>query len=285
VTRGHLERCLFLIMNSLPTCLIGVVVGSLATASLARADSPVSDEPAGEYAVQRGVQGPAGMLSARILLDVNLSSSLVGKPISLAPDLYYSVTDRLQLGLLHQGPMGWQARPGVGLCLTGTENGCPKIYNNVGFDLMYGLTSGGSVDLSAHGSLFMNSFSPASTSLAVGVAGKLYFSKRFALLFDPKIAIAVNDRSTNHDDLFVPLELEWQVGALTTFKLLSGIEGDVSAFSNTYQIPVGVGLVRNLSHHFDLGARFSFDNLLGNQPPGVGAADARSLAVLLNIRS
>ena len=103
---------------------------------------PVTTAPDGQYAVMRGVQGPAGMVSARVLLDINLSADRAGKPISLAPDLYYSATDRLQIGLLHTGPMGWQTRPGAGLCLTGESNGCPKFYDNIGFDLMYGLDFG-----------------------------------------------------------------------------------------------------------------------------------------------
>jgi hypothetical protein len=46
-----------------------------------------------------------------------------------------------------------------------------------------------------------------------------------------------------------------------------------------------VGVVRNLTAHFDLGGRVSFDNLLGREPRGVDRADTRSVALLLNIRS
>jgi hypothetical protein len=267
--------------------LVVCFLGALATSAFAQDGddgSPASSAPDGQYAVMRGVQGPAGMLSARLLLDVNLSADNVGKPISFAPDLYYGVTDRLQLGLRHDGPMGWQARPGLGLCLTGKDNGCPKVYDNIGFDVMYGLAFG-KLHLSAHGSLFVSSFDPTTTSLALGVAGKVHVSDRVALFFDPKFGIALSDRGTNDDALYVPLELEYQLGAPTMFKVLSGISGSWSAFGDTYQAPLGLGLVQNLTTHLDLGARFSFDNLLGKQPQGVGRADTRSLAVLLNIRS
>jgi len=267
--------------------LVGCFLASLATPAFAQDGDdvpPVSNAPAGQYAVMRGVQAPSGMLSARLLLGINLSADNVGKPISLAPDLYYGVSDTLQLGLVHQGPLGWQGRPGLGLCVTGKSNGCPKVYDNVGFDLMYGLAFG-QLHLSAHGSLFVSSFDPTTTSLALGVAGKLHANDRVALFFDPKIAIAISDRNTNDDVLYVPLELEYQLGAPTTFKVLSGISGGLSTLGDTYQAPLGIGLVQNLTEHVDLGARFSFDNLLGQQPQGVGRADTRSLAVLLNIRS
>lgn len=266
-------------------CWIGGLVAAAATPAFADDDvSPVTGVPDGQYAVMRGVQGPAGMVSARVLLDINLSSDLVGKPVSLAPDLYYSATDRLQLGLLHTGPMGWQARPGVGLCLTGSDNGCPRFYDNIGFDVMYGLDFG-EAHLSLHSSLFLASFDPVTAAVAVGFAGKLHLGERAAVLFDPKVAIAVSERDTQDDAIYVPVELQFQLARATTFKLLTGLSGGLSAFGDTYEIPVGVGIVQNLTTHFDLGARFSFDNLLGAQPAGVGRGDTRSFALLLNIRS
>ncbi|HMG20574.1 MAG TPA: hypothetical protein VK607_04625 [Kofleriaceae bacterium] len=270
------------------TCLIGCVLGSLATPAFADDVNddipPVSQAPDGQYAVMRGVQGPAGMVSARILLDINLSADRVGKPISLAPDLYYSVTDRLQLGLLHEGPMGWQARPGLGLCLTGTENGCPDVYNNIGFDVMYGVAFG-QYHLSTHTSLFISDFDPLAMRVALGVEGKARLGTTVALLFDPKIALTITDRDTLDDAVYVPLELQFQAGAATTLKLLTGLSGLLSTFGDSYEIPVGIGVLQNLNTHFDLGARFSFDNLLGHEAVGIGRADARSLAILLNVRS
>ena len=268
-------------------CWISCLVAASATPALADPGDdvpPVTTAPDGQYAVMRGVQGPAGMVSARVLLDINLSSDLVGKPISLAPDLYYSATDRLQIGLVHTGPMGWQSRPGVGLCLTGDSNGCPRFYDNVGFDLMYGLEFGQS-HLSLHSSVFLSSFDPLTASVAIGFAAKLHLSEQIALLLDPKVAIAVSERDTQDDAIYIPAELQFQLARATTFKLLTGLSGGLSAFGDSYEIPVGIGIVQNLNTHFDIGARFSFDNLLGAQPAGVGRGDTRSLALLLNIRS
>jgi hypothetical protein len=274
-------------MNITRTCFFTCVLGSLAVPAFADHTEdvpPVTLAPDGQYAVMRGVQGPAGMLSARILLDINLSSDLAGKPISLAPDLYYSATDKLQFGLLHEGPMGWQAKPGLGLCLTGENNGCPDIYNNVGFDVMYGVAFG-DYHMSTHTSLFVSDFDPWTMSLALGVASKLHLGTRFALLLDPKIAIAITERDTNDDAVYIPAELQLQAGASTTLKLLTGLSGGLSAFGDTYEVPVGFGLLQNLTRHFDLGVRFSFDNLLGHETPGIGRADTRSLALLVNVRS
>jgi hypothetical protein len=247
--------------------------------------APVSDAPDGQYSVMRGVQGAKGMFSARVLLHMNLSSDQVGKPVSLAPDLYYSVTDKFQLGLLHNGPMGFQTRPGAGICFTGEENGCPKVYDNLGLDAMYGLLYG-KAHLSAHATFYINSFDPSQLAIALGAVGKLHFTDAVALFFDPQVSIALNKRDAGNEDVFwLPIELQGQVSAPLAVKLLTGIYGPFDGFGDAFQVPVGVGAVYNINPMFDVGLRFSFDNLLGKVAEGVGRADARSIALLFHIRA
>lgn len=246
---------------------------------------PVSYAPMGEVAVRRGVQGPAGLFTARINLLVNASKGSFGKPISLAPDLYYSITDTVQIGLLHTLPMGWQTTPGAGLCLSGESNGCPKAYNNVGFDFMYGLLFG-DVHLSAHSSLYLMPISdPTGLMWTVGFAGKLHFTNAVALYFDPQVGIMLTHRDLYKDQLYIPLELQVQASRAVSLKLLSGVTGQLSALGDTDRVPLGVGVVGNLTPHVDLGLRFSFDNLLGHVPDNAARTDARSLGLLLTVRS
>jgi hypothetical protein len=245
----------------------------------------VSGQPMGKVAVRRGVQGPAGLFTARVLLLVNASKDNFGKPTSLAPDLYYSVSDTVQVGLLHTGPMGWQSPPGFGLCLTGTANGCPRVYNNVGFDFMYGLLYG-DFHLSLHSSLFVFPISNATEVMwTIGLAGKFHFSDVVALYFDPQVGVMLAHRDVYKDQLFIPLELQFQVGAATSLKILSGVSGQLSDLGDTFQVPLGLGLVGNVSRSVDLGLRFSFDNLLGHVFPGISRTDARSIGLLLTFRS
>jgi hypothetical protein len=246
---------------------------------------PVSGQPMGKVAVRRGVQGPEGLFTARVLLLVNASKDSFGKPTSLAPDLFYSISDTVQIGLLHTGPMGWQSRPGFGLCLTGTANGCPKVYDNVGFDFMYGLIYG-DFHLSLHSSLFLL-FVPEPTGVmwTIGLAGKFHFSNVVALFFDPQVGVMLAHRDRYKEQLFIPVELQFQATAAVSLKVLSGVSGQLSALGDTYQVPLGLGLVGNLSSSVDLGLRFSFDNLLGNVAAGVSRTDVRSIGLLLTFRA
>jgi hypothetical protein len=278
----------------LSTVLLSTVTSiSLLSTTMAHADvvpggrdvPPVTSAPSGLLAARRGVQGPEGLFHSRVLLHINTSKDAVAKPISLAPDFYYGVTDSLQLGLLHNKPMGWLTRPGAGICLSGKDNGCPAgAYNNVGFDLMYGLAFG-DVHFSLHSSLYIDFIDPTPMLLALGLTGKLHFTDDVALFFDPQVGIAVSDRGpANEDMFFLPVELQFQLGPPVVLKLLSGTTGVLSNFGDTYQIPVGLGLVGNINESIDLGLRFAFDNLLGKRLPNVSSTDQSSLALLMHLR-
>jgi len=77
----------------------------------------------------------------------------------------------------------------------------------------------------------------------------------------------LSHRDLYKEQLFIPVELQFQVGAAASLKVLSGVSGQLSELGDTYEIPLGLGLVGNVSSHLDLGARFSFDNLLGHAFP------------------
>jgi hypothetical protein len=265
-----------------------LALGATARAEVTEASDnvpPVSGQPMGKVAVRRGVQGPGGLFTARVLLLVNASKDNFATPTSLAPDLFYSVSDNVQIGLLHTGPMGWQSLPGVGLCLTGKANGCPHVYNNVGFDFMYGLLYG-DFHLSLHSSLFLLPISdPTGVMWTIGLTGKVHFTDTVALFFDPQVGVMLAHRDMYKEQLFIPIELQFQATAAVSFKVLSGVSGQLSELGDTYEIPLGVGLIGNVNSNVDLGVRFSFDNLLGHVAAGTSRTDLRSIGLLLTLRT
>jgi hypothetical protein len=274
----------------LRSCIIvlgAIVACSTANAGEGRDVAPVSSAPMGLYSVKRGVQGPAGLLSVRLLLHINASKDAFGEPVALAPDLFYAVSDTLSLGIIHDGPMGLltTASSHPGLCFTGKTGGCPKVYDNIGFDALYGLAFG-EFNFSLHSSFFILSFSdPTPLMLTLGAAMKFHFSEEIALFLDPQFGIGLNHRDVNKDQFFLPVQLQFQVAHSTALDLLTGVTGQLSNFGDTYRIPLGLAVVFNLSPHVDLGLKFAFDNLLGQVPTGTSRADARSLALIMNIRS
>jgi len=93
------------------------------------------------------------------------------------------------------------------------------------------------------------------------------------------------NRDARKDQLFIPVELAFQATDAISLKVLSGVTGQLSALGDTYQVPLGLGAVGNLSRHLDLGLRFSFDNLRGGVPAGASRTDARSIGLLVTVRT
>ena len=96
------------------------------------------------------------------------------------------------------------------------------------------------------------------------LTGKFHFTDAVALFFDPQVGVMLSHRDLYKEQLFIPVELQFQATAAVSLKVLSGVSGQLSALGDTYQVPLGLGLVGNVSSHLDLGLRFSFDNLLGH---------------------
>src|SRR5580692_3652648 len=98
-----------------------VVAVLVAAGSLARADTATAEAPPPSSLVL-----PQGKLLLDVYLEMSLSSNAVFSPVSLAPDLWYGLTDAWTLGLVHStaGATGFIGVSGDSLCLTGTSDGC-----------------------------------------------------------------------------------------------------------------------------------------------------------------
>src|SRR5215831_12535101 len=86
-----------------------VFVAAIAMSATARADqeddknSEANDKPAvtAEAKPSGRMTLPGGTFYINGVVETNLASGATGKPISLAPDLWYGASDKLTLGLVH----------------------------------------------------------------------------------------------------------------------------------------------------------------------------------------
>ena len=120
----------------------------------------------------------------------------------------------------------------------------------------------------------------------IGLTGKFHFTDVVALFFDPQVGVMLAHRDVYKEQLFIPARAPVpDDGGAFPLKVLSGVSGQLSALGDTYQVPLGLGLVGNVSSHVDLGLRFSFDNLLGHVATGISRTDTRSIGLLLTLRT
>jgi hypothetical protein len=232
--------------------------------------------------------------------NVNLSADAVAKPIFFSPAVYYGVSEKINVGLTHDGgstPI--TPRPGLrfisitipnpidptmtttvtgaggsGICISGEENGCSKVYDNVGADVLFSLSEGKN-SLAAHGGLDVFSFDPFVLSLRAGVIGSYAANDKIKIVYDPRISIGITERDFNKESIDVPVWAWYAVNEKMGAYLHTGIGGPLDGFGDAFRVPVGLGLNYGVNEKLTVGGDFHFANLLGKG----GDADFRVLGI------
>ena len=266
----------------LRSILIATVV--LAPASLALA------QPAAPPPAKPGVTLPAGALEVSANLEINMSAEAVGKPSSLAPDVAYGVSDALTVALVHStyGITGFRARTGRGLCLTGEDNGCPAVYNNVGAEAWYQL-GGGSLALAAVAGIHaLNLKGDDWWSAKLGLKLRYPVTPALAIVSQPSVFVAITSREVgdvrvNDESLWIPVQAVYKVTPAVSVGVGSGFKsGRLSDLDVTWEVPLGVMATYKVDPALSFGASWVFGALLGGAEdvdgmPGKTGLDPRGL--------
>lgn len=236
------------------------------------------------------VVGKGKILIAGSTLNVNMSTDAVAKPISIAPSVWYGVSDKLAVGLTHDGgttPYSPRPFPGLGICLSGEENGCGKVYDNVGVDVLFGIKDEAKMGLAVHGGVIVESFDPMTLSLRAGVLGKYNASDKLSVVFDPAIFIGLTERDGaevapgvtvggNKEVIDVPVWVWFNVNEKLGAYLHTGINGPLDGFGDAFLIPLGVGATYKVNEKLGVGGDFHFLGIAGSD---AASADFRTLGI------
>ncbi len=243
----------------------GLVVVALLPAGAARAAPGYPDE----YAL-RPLQLPPGMAQLKVPVIINLSRGEVGSPVWIPFELRLGLTDEVELRLFH---------PVRGLCVSGRAHGCDRVYNDLGFSLLYSVMREQGMDLALLGGFEVASFSdPALLRLDAGMAFK-YVHAPFSIATWPYFGFGLNHRDRNGDSVYIPVEFAFQLSWPTALFLETGLYGSLHNPDNDWSLPLGVGLNYLLAHGVDIGAEFKLTGV------GNGGTDGRELIVYLAVRN
>lgn len=220
---------------------------------------------------------PKGKLAVNVAIGVNLSTDAVAKPIVIAPDVWYGVMPKLEVGVVHSnlGLTGfWFQGLPSGLCVTGTESGCAKFYDGPVGVLANFMIMEGNIDLAAHGGLVIGSLDPMLLSLKVGVMGR-WMSGKIGVHFNPAIAIGITERDSNKEEIIVPVMVGYAVSPKLHAGVQTGIAGPLDGFGDAHIIPLGLGAMFAVNEKLSVAGSFNFINLAGTN----GGADFRDISV------
>jgi hypothetical protein len=274
----------------LATALVGVG----AQTARAQADDPApptGDAAAAPAAISEahdtdGFVLPKGKLQLDALMEISLSSGGVFKPFSITPDLWYGATDDLTVGLVHStlGETGFIGGVSNSLCFSGSGNGCPELYNNVGADARYRLKKPFSLDAG----LYANAFSPSFfLDLKIGIDGRWVWGK-LSLEVQANLFFGLTNRNPakdpttmkdigngNREVLFIPATIAYLVIPKLDLGLQTGLDLPFNNTGDAYEIPFALFGKYAATPKLGLGLALAFPRLLG----GASTGDIRSLTL------
>lgn len=226
-----------------------------------------------------GLTVPAGRLNVAGNLEIEMSADRVGEPVSISPDLSYGVTSDLTVALVHSrvALTGFRAAVGGGLCLTGTEGGCVAVYNNVGAEAWFNVARGRNAAALGGG---VHALDLDAGFYGVKLGARVRHSHgKLALHAQPSVIVAVNERDTSKDTLWVPIQLTYKVTPALTSGLGSGVKGRLSDFGDAWQVPLGFMATYAVDADTTAGASWVFGQVLAGTDDGF---DQRGLQLWVN---
>jgi hypothetical protein len=189
---------------------------------------------------------------------INVTPDRAGEPVRIPLGLAYGATKRLSLGLHSR----------EGLCVTGSERGCAKIFNQLGADLLYALAPDDDGGMALRLGLSYASVDPAWARLALGVPLQLALSRNLLLLrFEPGFEWGLGDTDDNPAVFVLPLRLHLLASDDVSLYALGGFQAAWSQTGKRYVIPAGIGLHITAATWLDIALELTLVAKAGSEMP------------------
>lgn len=212
--------------------------------------------------VGRPIVLPARSIAIDVTIEANLAYRFWGEPLSLAPDLWWGVTDRLTVGLVHSNASVDRFAPGASFCVrTDDVLYCDAPYRGSGLDARYAVTPW----LAPRARVLVRDVDPFKPALTLGALAK-WTSGRYAVTLDPYIQLGLaNQELGNRAQLFLPVELALQPTCRWQLTLSTGWNGGFESLADGWRVPIALGVRARATATLDVAATVGFPSLLGPQ--------------------
>lgn len=207
-----------------------------------------------------------GELHAALTVESNLApSGGTGKPLSIAPDVWYGVTDELTLGLIHSNASLDHIQPGASLCVRTDDFICRDAYRGSGLDALYRLLPG-QLAVAARARVLIRDIDPWKPAVTLGALAR-WRQGRYEVSADPYLQLGLTNRSLgNRAELWVPVVASISPVCRWWIDLHTGWNSDWAIITEDgWHVPVGLGTRVDATETVRLAALFGFTSLLGPQ--------------------
>jgi hypothetical protein len=234
-----------------------------ATAS-ADADATIEAAPMGNNLGE-------GKFAINAAFKVGLSDGATGDPISIEPDIWYGINQKLTAGLVTSGQAitGFWGGAGNGVCV---GDACAdKVFDNVGAEALYALKSDPSLVFALD--VGFHAVAIDGTVLAAKVGGKgIWRSGNISVGFSPNIFIGVTKRDVNKENFNLPVDLSFMMSPKLSLGVQTGVSDTFEGAGDNYNVPVALGAYLMISEKLSASAAFSLDRVVsGGDGNGIKA--------------
>jgi len=205
-----------------------------------------------------------GELEASLTIEASLKARSIGKPLSLAPDLWVGVTPRLTLGVIHGHRSLDQIDAGGSFCVRGDARACDATYQGSGLDARWSARTG-ALAVAPRVRLLVRDLDPVKPAVTLGSLVR-WTRGRFAIASDPYLRLGLANRDQgNRAALVVPVWFQLQPTCKWLLALHLGYESDLAVARDGWHLPVGLVAAVHPVPRLELALEAGFRSPLGPQ--------------------
>jgi hypothetical protein len=206
-------------------------------------------------------------IAAQLTVEYNLATGNAGVPLSLAPDVWWGVSPRLTLGLIHSNQSVDEILPGASFCLRTNDAAmeCLRTYHGSGVDARYLVLDDGTWSIAPRARFLIRDLDPFKPAVTAGALAR-WHRGRFAIIADPYLQLGLDNLGDgNRARLVLPVYLAVQPTRRLELALQTGWQSDLAVLGDGWHLPAGVIVRGDVTHGFELGTEVGFTSPLGPQ--------------------
>ena len=233
-----------------------VLLALLMFAGVARADS--------DDLVTRPLALARGQLHLQLTLEYSLITRSTGTPLSIAPDAWLGVTDRLTVGVIHSNTSVDRIGSRSTFCLRESREGCDRPYQGSGVDVRYRARDG-ALAVAPRARLLLRDVDPWKPAVTLGTLVR-WSRGRFSIASDPYVRLGLANRDEGNRAAFVvPLFLGVQPTCRWLVELHTGVDGDFAVIRDGWHMPFALRVTAAATGAIDVVVEAGAPQLYGPQ--------------------
>jgi hypothetical protein len=241
--------------------------GSIAAAP-AHADPDRSDDGASAGAddiVSRPLVLARDAVELRLTAAINTQPRRMASPLSLSPDAWWGVTERLTIGIIHSDASMDLVTSNGSFCVRTSElSTCDRLYHGGGVDVRYAALDG-KLAVAPRLRAVIRDTDPFKPAITAGALVR-WRHGRFAIASDPYLRLPLaNAALGNRVAINLPVWFEVQPAAGWLIALRTGYDSDLVILDDGGHGTLAVDAVARVTDQLELGLEAGWGSLLGPQ--------------------